>query len=188
MTTIPTMTAPPSISPSSTSSSPLPPPLRYVPQGTASLSSDAPGWSAATVANDEENSAAAAAAVRGPVCWKCRGGRFLAAVSATSSLPRPRGQSKTKRANNQHHNDNNNDDEIIASLLQPQPRPRQQLRECPVCAGAGHLPIKLKYLQSMTEMTGVITPRRRGRSRWRAGAPARDPSTARRPPRTWTEW
>ncbi len=68
--------------------------LRYVPQGPASLSSDAPGWqtSKKDPHQEKESSSDASehgdsvghgangddeAGVKGPTCWKCKGESFL---------------------------------------------------------------------------------------------------------------
>jgi tRNA1(Val) A37 N6-methylase TrmN6 len=40
-------------------------------------------------------------------------------------------------------------------------------RECPICHGIGHLPIKVKYLQSQNALGGVITSRRRRPLEWK---------------------
>ncbi|KAL7445638.1 hypothetical protein ACHAXH_009551 [Discostella pseudostelligera] len=122
--------------------------LRYVPQGPASLSSDAPGWSSAS--NDSNKDVSMG---MGPVCWKCRGRQFLSVAAAGKSKRRV-GEQQCLDADTTVPPDNNNN--MHTDQL------RQ--RSCPVCTGLGHLPIKSKYLQSMIEPSGAITSRRLGRT------------------------
>jgi len=89
----------------------------------------------------------------GPVCWKCRGRQFLSVAAAGKSKRRV-GEQQCLDADTTVPPDNNNN--MHTDKL------RQ--RSCPVCTGLGHLPIKSKYLQSMIEPSGAITPRRLGRT------------------------
>lgn len=83
--------------------------LQYVPQGPASLSSDAPGWQSTNTDPHQEKSSSDTsdrgcgvdhsendeANAKGPTCWKCKGASFLplraqdatvAAIAATASV------------------------------------------------------------------------------------------------------
>ena len=101
---------------------------RFVPQGAASLSSDAPGWDASDVTSTSSSSRST---ISGPICWKCKG-------SGTCKAKRKRGPSSGKPS---------------SSSSPPPPR-----RECPVCSGAGHLPPKAKSSEKGSQaLAGVIT-------------------------------
>jgi hypothetical protein len=114
-------------------------PLRYVPQGVASLSSDAPGWSSSSSATD-----------KGPTCWKCRGACFLLTRKKKRIVVPPPGSTTDDTTTKDADNVN-----IINQ------------RQCPICHGIGHLPIKVKYLQSQNTLGGVITSRRRRPLGWK---------------------
>ncbi|KAL7539457.1 hypothetical protein ACHAXR_011865 [Thalassiosira sp. AJA248-18] len=119
--------------------------LRYVPQGTASFSSDAPGWSAEQK-NDEQ---------KGPTCWKCKGMCFR------PILKKPKHSVQKSADSSTHHLDDSASNTNNTTTHQ-----RQNQRTCPVCNGKGHLPIRSKYLQSRTE-PGVVTSRRRRPRGWK---------------------
>jgi len=124
-------------------------PLRYVPQGVASLSSDAPGWSSSSAGGDD------ALQSGGPTCWKCKG-----ACSLSTMLSRK----KVKKVAHGGGSTSTEDDTTTTN----DPDQKRQRRECPICRGFGHLPIKAKYLRSHnTPVGGVITSRRRRPLGWK---------------------
>ena len=129
-------------------------PLRYVPQGTASLSSDAPGWSSSSSAGDD------ALQSGGPTCWKCKGARSLSTMVSRTKVKAvvPMGGGSTSTTE---------DDSTTTTTNDPDQKLRR--RECPICRGFGHLPIKAKYLRSQhsTPGGGVITSRRRRPLGWK---------------------
>ncbi len=168
MTTTTMTTMPPPTTTAAPPSSPAPSSLRYIPQGLASLSSDAPGWSYSSSSSSSSSASEVAGgesgSSRGPICWKCRGMRFLATAQAVSAPSRAKSQQQQQQ---QQH-----DKESAAAIAIDESNnsgSTTSRRSCPICAGLGHLPIKLKYRQSMTEMTGAITPRRRGHTSRKLG-------------------
>ncbi|KAL3799293.1 hypothetical protein HJC23_013018 [Cyclotella cryptica] len=165
---------------------------RYVPQGPASLSSDAPGWSAADVivietganptasdGNDDINVKSNASErsndgeTKGPICWKCKG---------TCQIPLRAHERKRKQttqgqplrgedANVKVPPESRNAD---ATHDTSKTIPR---RSCPVCSGAGYLPMRARYVQSLASsppsngIGGSITARRRRPQGWKEFGP-----------------
>jgi len=122
---------------------------RYVPQGPASLASDAPGWSAkvSDAPTTHQTRTLTAGAQQnneevnvGPICWKCKGARTL----------KIRAQNGKKQTTYQTSSTNSNQ------------------RLCPVCNGNGNLPIRSRYInaESKNNVGGAITARRRRPTKW----------------------
>lgn len=126
---------------------------RYVPQGSASLASDAPGWSANAQSSNETKVTKSHAEneSKGPVCWKCKG-------ACTLKL---RAHDRKKQKTEQN---------TAASATNADIRDTEvEQRLCPVCDGKGYLPIRSKYTNA-TETNGAagsITARRRRPKGWR---------------------
>ena len=139
--------------------------LRFVPQGETSLQEDAPGWnpgrflnqsqqgppsaSPENVSNTTKQTASLSPATSGPLCWKCRGNGTL--------MPKAKKKKWKKRQ------------DCSASVEVGQPK-QEQLRECPVCHGVGHLPPKIADILGSTK-PGVITSGRRHEIGWRPVGP-----------------
>lgn len=126
--------------------------LRYVPQGAASLSSDAPGWSSSSSAGTLQSANNNSSSSRGPTCWKCKGACFL----STMMLSRKKVKATTTTTTAEDDTTTYDDADVDTNQ-----------RECPICHGIGHLPIKSKYLQSQHQLGGVITSRRRRPLGWK---------------------
>jgi hypothetical protein len=131
---------------------------RYVPQGSASLASDAPGWSAD--ASKAQTKACASATQeqresesKGPVCWKCKG-------ACTLKL---RAQDRKK----QKTGESLSQEPVVRSNAVDE---KEDKRSCPVCNGKGYLPVRSRYTNAMNESDnngGSITARRRRPKDWR---------------------
>ena len=122
---------------------------RYVPQGMASLASDAPGWSAEAQLNDESGAVDEQTDGRGPVCWKCKG-------VCTLKL---RAQDRKKQKSEQKPFDN-----VVGSSNKD-----MHQRPCPVCHGKGYLPVRSRFISALDESKktgGSITARRRRPKEW----------------------
>lgn len=131
---------------------------RYVPQGSASLESDAPGWSADTTTAQNQVCASAThqqgeAETRGPVCWKCKG------ACAVKLRAQDRKKQKTEESSSQ--------EPAVGLNVQDE---EENKRSCPVCSGKGYLPVRSRYTNSLNEsenIGGSITARRRRPKGWR---------------------
>lgn len=120
---------------------------RYVPQGSASIASDAPGWSAKNQTEKSTNNQNADEG-NGPVCWKCKGACTL------KLRAHDRKKQKTERSSVTTSVDINAEED--------------EQRSCPVCDGKGYLPIRSKYKNATetNEAAGTITARRRRPKGW----------------------
>ena len=117
---------------------------QFVPQGTASLFCDAPGW--LSELNNQQKDA-------GPLCWKCRGvGRV-----------KPKKQKNKKRRRSEI---------AVAETSTFAPDDEQTTRMCPVCSGKGYLPSKHKSSDAGFQgARGVITWSRRAPPGWTTSGP-----------------
>ena len=125
---------------------------RYVPQGSASLASDAPGWTAdASPAATHRTEPQISVQERGPICWKCKGAGSL----------KLRAQDRKKQRIN-----------LVASGGILHDGKEMTKRNCPVCNGRGYLPMRSRYTNALNSNVtdssgGSITARRRRPIEWK---------------------
>ena len=113
-------------------------------------------WSAEQAADEDQ---------KGPTCWKCKGACYIPLFVKKQKQKRPRINIKSSGAVNVDVDQQSKNTSTSTSTTDSSTSDKQEHRTCPVCKGAGHLPIRSKFLNSQKEC-GAITSRRRRPRGW----------------------
>lgn len=120
---------------------------RYVPVGTKSLSSDAPGWTS----NAEKSEQG------GPTCWKCKGQQKLVDKKACTRKQDRNGNPAKKIK--------------VKVCKAGASASEKSFKTCPVCYGKGSIPPKKKEMSSLSSQLGMITRKRKYPKNWKCSGP-----------------
>ena len=124
---------------------------RYVPLGSHSLSSDAPGWNSAP----QNPTATLSLDPTGPTCWKCKGQGNVVYKKATEKCKIPVQDNPIKKP----------------KINETEAESGAPLKECSVCKGKGFVPPKKKEMASLSSQPGMITRKRRCPHGWQCSGP-----------------